>query len=61
MTNHELAYSIYEKDGQDGVFNAVHQGLLKCDGWCYCEPCEIESPYEDHACLVCATQIEVVK
>jgi hypothetical protein len=59
MSNHELAYSIYEKSGQYVVFDSVNEGLLKCDRWCYCEPCETESPYEDNACLVCATPIGV--
>jgi hypothetical protein len=53
--NHEVAYGIYEKSGQSAVFDAVNNGMLDCDEWSYCGPCEIESPFYEKACLVCAT------
>ena len=52
---HELAYEIYEKSGQDAVFDAVKNGMLDCDEWSYCKPCETDSPFFERACLVCAT------
>jgi hypothetical protein len=53
--NECIAYEIYENQGQDGVFKACHNGILKFDFWKYCNPCEIESPIYDNCCLVCGT------
>lgn len=57
MGNYEKAYAIYEAEGQDGVFKAVHDGTLQSEGWAWCEPCEIRSPVYDGACLVCGSEI----
>ena len=51
------AYGIYERSGQFAVHDAVGRGELPCDGWHYCEPCEIESPIFANACLVCASEL----
>jgi hypothetical protein len=52
---HEKAYSIYESKGQFAVHDAVDNGILNCDEWAHCDPCEIKSPMLGNACLVCAT------
>jgi hypothetical protein len=54
-TNHEIAYTIYEKSGQSAVFDAVNNNTVSCDEWSYCEPCETDSPFFERTCLVCAT------
>lgn len=53
MNHAKKCQSIYEKKGQDGVFEYAgkHPGIpLR-----FCEPCEIDSPVFDGACLVCGT------
>ena len=52
---HTKAYAIYESKGQFAVHDAVHNGILDCDQWAHCEPCEINSPMHGGACLVCGT------
>lgn len=58
VTLHNLAYLIYQGYGQD----AVHQFALdiakrgEAISWQMCQPCEIVSPINDNACLVCATE-----
>lgn len=53
----ERCLEIYEKDGQDGVFDEAlkHPFFIK---WAYCDPCEIESPVWKSVCAVCWTPIE---
>jgi len=53
--NHKKASAIYEAKGQFAVHVAAIDGTLKVDRWAHCVPCEIESPIEDDACLVCGT------
>lgn len=55
MKNHELAYAIYQLQGQAGVEAAVEAGLLKWDCWAWCPACESVEPIEDDSCLVCGT------
>ncbi len=53
--NHKKASAIYEAKGQFAVHDAAKDGTLSVDRWVHCVPCEIESPIEDDACLVCGT------
>lgn len=53
---HAMAYSLYEREGQFAVHDAVMAGTIPHDNWAYCEPCEIDSPMFSGACLVCSTE-----
>tara|TARA_R100001530_G_C4275055_1_gene144082 strand:+ start:208 stop:462 length:255 start_codon:yes stop_codon:yes gene_type:complete len=55
MKNYEKAYKLYERDGCSSVVDACNNGKLKYDKWGMCEPCELEQPIYDDACLVCGT------
>ena len=56
MTNYEKAVDIYEREGQYGVFRAVHAGTLTATAWYQCSPCEDITPFEATTCLVCGTE-----
>jgi hypothetical protein len=58
QSNYEKAYALYEAGGPRAVYAAVTSGLLSCDGWTHCVPCEDETPTEDGVCLVCGTITE---
>lgn len=50
----EQCLNVYVQTGQSGVFDFVTQNYPKIS-WEWCEPCEVESPAENHECLVCST------
>lgn len=56
MNNIHRSLEIYEKGGVQGVFDAVMSGVLFCDLWKQCEPCEEHTPHEKNICLVCWTK-----
>jgi len=56
MKHYNKCLKLYQSKGQQAVFDyALKHKDIK---WSYCEPCEIDSPIEDGACLVCGSQIE---
>ena len=58
--NYEKAVKIYEEGGQYRVYDAVNDGVLTCDKWEHCEPCEDKTPFEDNTCLVCGTYKKII-
>jgi len=55
LTNYEKAVQIYERGGYSAVFDAVERNELKADAFRDCIPCEMRTPHEDNACLVCGS------
>ena len=53
--NEKKAYKYYELGGYHAVIDACNRGKLKYDNYGFCEPCEIEQPIYDDACLSCGT------
>ena len=55
----DLCYIIYQGFGQSGVIDFIRsrqENVTLMDvGWALCEPCEIDSPIYEGACLVCGT------
>lgn len=47
---------IYEKYGQSAVFEFVLTHYPEIE-WVTCDPCEISSPTQNGACLVCGTTV----
>jgi hypothetical protein len=54
--NHQVAYKIYEKGGQYAVYDAVRNGIVECDEWVWCKPCEDRTPHHEDTCLVCGSE-----
>jgi hypothetical protein len=53
----EVCEIIYHNKGQSAVFDFVlaHYPKIK---WAECSPCEISSPIQNGACLVCGSNIK---
>lgn len=58
VTLHNLTYAIYQGFGQDAVhaFALDIQKRGEAITWKMCQPCEVVSPINDNACLVCGNE-----
>ena len=57
MTNlSKVCETIYEREGQSAVFEFVLKNFPEIE-WMTCDPCEISSPTQDGACLVCGSSV----
>jgi hypothetical protein len=56
----EVCQILYEKKGQSAVLEFVLNNFPEME-WLPCEPCEISSPIENGACLVCGSKVTARK
>ena len=55
MSAFDTSLQLYEKGGQEAIYNAVARGDLPVDRWDYCPACETDVPVLKDLCLVCWT------